>query len=168
MYRYMRDCRKHRDERTVHAWRELSELLVAFVLAIALVVPVRAMPAGTMPHEDTSLISVSFAANEQGAADLSNHAAVCHMHFEHHQLVRIENAFVMPALDSVRACYLTGVNLLTSLQPLPFADHLALNLMVTTRWWLPAPARNERARADLLQSITRGRAMADAVCAKRS
>jgi hypothetical protein len=162
----MRGCRKHRDDRTIHAWRELSKLFVAFVLAIALVVPVRAMPAWAMPHEDTSLISVSFAASEQGEADLSNPIIVCHMHFEHHQLVRIENAFVMPALDSVRACYLTGVNSLFS--QLPFADHLALNLMVTTRWWLPAPARNERARAHLLQSITRGRVMADAVCAKRS
>jgi hypothetical protein len=111
--------RKDGDDRTVHAWRELSELFVAFVLAIALVVPVRAMPAGAMPHEDTSLISVSFAASEQGEADLSNPIIVCHMHFEHHQLVRIENAFVMPALDSVRACYLTGVNSLTSLQPAP-------------------------------------------------
>jgi hypothetical protein len=135
-------------------------LFVAFVLAIALVVPVRAMPApGAVPHEGTSLISVSFAASEQGAADLSNHVVVCHMHFEYHQLLLIENAFVMPALDSVRACYLT----LTSL---PFADHLALDLMATIRWWLPA--RNERARAHLLQSIRRGRAMADAVCAKRS
>jgi hypothetical protein len=30
------------------------------------------MPAWAMPHEDTSLISVSFAASEQGEADLSN------------------------------------------------------------------------------------------------
>jgi len=115
----MRGCRKHSDDRTIHAWRELSKLFVAFVLAIALVVPVRAMPAWAMPREDTSLISVSFAASEQGEADLSDPIIVCHMHFEHHQLVRVENAFVMPALDSVRACYLTGVNSLTSLQPAP-------------------------------------------------
>jgi hypothetical protein len=115
----MLGCLKHRDDRTVHAWRELSELFVAFVLAIAVVVPVRAMPAGAMPHEDTSLISVSFAASEQGAADLSNHFVVCHMHFEHHQLVRTENAFVTPALDSVRACYSTGVSSLTPLKPAP-------------------------------------------------
>jgi hypothetical protein len=115
----MLGCRTHRDDRTVHAWHELSEWFVAFVLAIALVVSVRAMPAGAIPHEGTSLISVSFAASEQGAADLSNHVVDCHMHFEHHQLVRIGNAFVMPALDSVRAGYLTGVNSLTSRQPAP-------------------------------------------------
>jgi hypothetical protein len=160
--------RRHRDDRTVHAWRALSRWIVACVLAIALVVPVPAMPAGAMPHEGSSGISVSFTASEQGAGSLSNHALVCHMHFEHHQLVRAENAVVMPALDSVRACYLTGVNSLTSLQPAPLRDHLALNLMVTTRWLLPASACNERARAHLLHSITRGRAMADAVCAKRS
>jgi hypothetical protein len=73
------------------------------------------MPAGAMPQEGSSGISVSFTASEQGAGSLSNHALVCHMHFEHHQLVRAENAVVMPALDSVRACYLTGVNSLTSL-----------------------------------------------------
>src|ERR1700730_8239872 len=107
--------RKHRDDSTVHAWRVLSGWFVAFVLAIALVVPVPAMPAGPMPHEDTSGISVSFTDSEQGAAGLSNHALVCHMHFEHHQLVRSE----IPALDTSRACYLTGVNSFASREPAP-------------------------------------------------
>ena len=109
----------------IRARRVLSGWFVAFVLAVALVVPVPGMPAGTMPHEDTSVISVSFAssvsflASEQGPADLSSHAITCHMHFEHHQLVRSENAYVIPALDSVRACYLTCVNPLASLEPYP-------------------------------------------------
>ena len=103
----------------IHARRVLSGRFVAFVLAIALVVPVPATPAGAIPHEDTSGISVSFAASEQGVAGLSNHALVCHMQFEHHQLVRAENALVMPALDSVRACYSTGVSSLASLKPAP-------------------------------------------------
>jgi len=103
----------------VRAWRVLSGWIIAFVLAIALVVPVPAMQAGAMPHEDSSGISVSFAASEQGAGSLSNHALVCHMHFEHHQLVRAENAVVMPAPDSVRARYSTGVNSLASLKPAP-------------------------------------------------
>jgi hypothetical protein len=109
---------KHRDNKMLHAWCVLSGRFVAFVLAIALVVPVPAMQAGAMPHEDTSGVSVSFTASE-GAASLSNHALVCHMHFEHHQLVRAENAVVMPAPDSVRARYLTGVKSLTSFQPAP-------------------------------------------------
>jgi hypothetical protein len=117
--------RKHRDNRMIPARRVLSGWFVSIVLAVALVVPVPGMPVEAMPHEDTSPVSVSlaasvsFAASEQAGAGLSNHALICHMHFEHHQLVGIENAFVMPALDSVRACYLTGVNSLTSLQPAP-------------------------------------------------
>ena len=86
----------------IHARHVLSVWYVAFVLAVALVVPVPAMPSGVMPNEDTSPISVSFAtpvsfaASEQGGEDLSGHALVCHMHFEHHQLVRSDNAVVIP------------------------------------------------------------------------
>ena len=111
--------RRRRVDRTVRAWRVLSGWIIAFVLAIALVVPVPAMQAGAMPHEDISGVSVSFTATEHGAAGRSNYALVCHMHFEHHQLVRAENAVVMSALDSVRARYSTGVNSLTSLEPAP-------------------------------------------------
>jgi hypothetical protein len=103
----------------VHLRRVLSGRFVAFVLALALVVPAPATPAGAIPREDTSGISVSFARSEQGVADLSDRALVCHMHFEHHQLVRAENALVMPAPDSVRACYSTGVSWLASLKPAP-------------------------------------------------
>jgi hypothetical protein len=109
----------------IHARRGLSRWFVAFVLAIALIVPVPEMPAGAMPHEDTSPISVSFvafvsfAASEQSGEGLSSHALACHMHFEHHQLVRSDNAVVMPPLDTSRACYLTGVNSFASLEPAP-------------------------------------------------
>ena len=107
------------------ARRVVSRWFVAVVLAVALVVPVPGMPAGAMPHEDTSPISMSlaaslsFAVSQQGGAGLSNHALVCHMHFEHHQLVRSENLFVIPALDLSRACYLTRINPLASLEPYP-------------------------------------------------
>ena len=37
----------------VHARRVLQRRFVAFVLAVALVVPAPAMPAGAMPREDT-------------------------------------------------------------------------------------------------------------------
>jgi hypothetical protein len=109
----------------IHARRVLRGWFVAFVVAVALVVPVPGMPTGAMPHEDTSPISVSFAASasfassEQGVEDLSNLALVCHMHFEHHQLVRPDNAVVIPALDTSGACYLTGVNSFGSLDPAP-------------------------------------------------
>jgi hypothetical protein len=109
----------------IHARRVLSRWFFAVVLAVALVVPVPGMPAGAMPHEDTSPISVSFvasisfAASAQDAADLSNHALACHMHFEHHQLVHSENAIVIPPLDLDRACYFTRVNPLASLEPYP-------------------------------------------------
>ena len=115
----------HRDKRVSYARRVLRRWFVAIVLAIALVVPVPGMPAWAMPHEDTSPISVSFAtsvsfaASEQGGEDLSGHALVCHMHFEHHQLVRSDNAVVIPALDTSRACYSMGVNSFASLEPAP-------------------------------------------------
>lgn len=107
----------------IRARRGLSRCFVAFVLAMALVVPVPEMPAGAIPHKDTSPISassaafVSAAAGEQGGESLSSHALVCHMHFEHHQLIRSGNAAVIPALDTSWACYLTGVNPLASLEP---------------------------------------------------
>jgi hypothetical protein len=109
----------------IHARCVLSGWCLAFVLAVALVVPVSGMPTGAMHHEDTSPISVSFAAsvsvaaNEQGGEGLSSHALVCHMHFEHHQLVRSDNAVVIPALDTSRACYSMGVNSFASLEPAP-------------------------------------------------
>jgi hypothetical protein len=108
----------HQDEEAVRTWRVLTGWIAAFVLAIALIVPVPA-PAGTTRHEDARPISESFAAAEQDPADLSSHALVCHMHFEHHQLVRSENVFVIPTLDSVRACELTPVKSLASLEPAP-------------------------------------------------
>lgn len=111
--------RRHRDKSMVHARRVLRGRFVAFVLAVALVVPVPVTPAEAIPREDTGGISVSIAASEQGAAGLSDRALVCHMHFEHHQLVRAESALVMPAPDAVRACYSTGVSWLASLKPAP-------------------------------------------------
>jgi hypothetical protein len=108
--------RKRRYNEAVHAWRVLAGRIAAFVVAIALIVPVPVMPAGTMRHEDMSEIS---AASEQGPADLFSHALACHMDFEHHQLVRSENAFVIPAHVSIRVCYLTDVNSLSSREPAP-------------------------------------------------
>lgn len=102
-----------------YAGRVLSGWFVAFVLAIALVVSLPEKPARAISHEVTSPISVSFAASEEVGDGLSNHTLACHIHFEHHQLVRSENAFVMPALDSVRASYLTCVNPLATLDPYP-------------------------------------------------
>ena len=71
------------------------------------------------PISVSSTTHVSFTTHRQSVADLLNQALACHMHFEHHQLVCSENAFVIPALDSVRACYLTRVNPLASLEPYP-------------------------------------------------
>lgn len=108
---------KRRDEGAVRTWRVLTGWVAVFVLAIALIVPFPVMPAGAMPHEDASPISVSFAASEQGPAGLSSHALVCHMHFEHHQSLRSENALAIPAPDSSHAFYLAHVNPLASLEP---------------------------------------------------
>ena len=113
----MAGYRMHRDKGMIYAWRVMSGWFAAFVLAVALVVPAPGMPAGATPHEDTSPVSVSVAAGGQSGEMLFN--AVCHMHFEHHQLVRSDNVVVMPALDTSRACYLTGVNSFTSLEPTP-------------------------------------------------
>lgn len=117
--------RMARSKKMIRARRVLSGWCVAFVVAVALVVPIPGMPNGLMRDEDTSPISLSFAAsvssaaNERGPADLSGHALVCHMHFEHHQLVRSDNAVVIPAFDTSRACYSTGVNSFASLEPAP-------------------------------------------------
>jgi hypothetical protein len=117
--------RMHRDKRMIHARRVLRGCGVTFVLAVALLALVPGMPIRAMPHEDTSPIfvssaaSVSFAASEQGGEDLFSHALVSHMHFDHHQLVRPDNAVVIPALDTSGAYYLTGVNLFASLEPAP-------------------------------------------------
>jgi hypothetical protein len=60
----MAGYRMHRDKRMIYAWRIMSGWFVAFVLAVALVVPTPGMPAGATHHEDTSPISVSVAASD--------------------------------------------------------------------------------------------------------
>lgn len=115
----------NRDKRMSHARRALRGLLVAFVLAVTLAVPVPGVPAKAMPQEDTSPISVSFAnsvsfaASEDGGEGLFNHALACHMYFEHHQLVRPDCAAMILALDTSGARYSTGVDLFVSLEPAP-------------------------------------------------
>jgi hypothetical protein len=110
----------------LHARHVLSGWFVAFVLAIALIVPIQGrMPTEAMPHEQNSPISlsfvapISFAASAQDVAELPDHALLCHMHFEHHQLIRSENAYVIPTFDSIGACYLTRVIPLASREPYP-------------------------------------------------
>jgi hypothetical protein len=103
----------------IRGWRLLAARLVVVSVVIALIALIPAMPAGSASEKDMSTVSMSFNAGEQGPANISSHAYASHMHFEHHQLVRAENAFVMPALDSVWACYSTGVSWLASLKPAP-------------------------------------------------
>ena len=100
-------------------WRLLAARLVVVGVAIALIALIPAMPAGSASEKDMSTVSMSFNAGEQGLANISGHAYACHMHFEHHQLVRIENAFVIPALLSIRVGYLVDVVLLNSREPAP-------------------------------------------------
>jgi hypothetical protein len=115
----MFDYQKHRYEGVVRAWRLLAKCLVAVSVAIALIVPIPPMPAGGTSEEAMSTISMSFNAGEQGQASNSSHAYATHMNFEHHQLVRIENACVTPAPRSIRVGYLIDVVLLNSREPAP-------------------------------------------------
>lgn len=71
------------------------------------------------PMSISTATQLSFTADQKSVADLLNQALACHMHFEHHQLVCSENAFVITALDVVRASYLTCVKPLVSLEPYP-------------------------------------------------
>jgi len=103
----------------IRSGRALSRGIIVVLLAMALVVPVPGVPAGAIPHEDTSPISVSFAASEQGGALLSGRALACHMHFEHHQLVRSETAFLLTAPEALGAWYSPRVNPLASVAPNP-------------------------------------------------
>ncbi|MGH7886276.1 MAG: hypothetical protein ACREPG_00295 [Candidatus Binatia bacterium] len=115
----MVDYQKHRYERVVRAWRQLAKRLVAVSVAIALIALILPMPAGGASEEDMSTISMSFNAGEQGQANNSGHAYATHMNIEHHQLVRIENAFVIPAAVSIRVGYLIDGVLLNSREPAP-------------------------------------------------
>ncbi len=110
--------RKRRDDEAVGAWRVLTAWVAGFVLAIAIVAPVPA-PAGAVPHEVTSGVSFPVAASKQGPADPSGNALACHMHFEHHQLLRSENALAKLPPDSSQAFHLAPVNPLASLEPYP-------------------------------------------------
>jgi hypothetical protein len=110
---------KHQVDETARKRCGLIACIVGCFLAIAIVVPNPPMPAGTVPHEGTSEVSIRFASREQAPENLSNHALACHMHFEHHQLVRSANPFLIPAREPGRACFLTRVNLFSSLEPAP-------------------------------------------------
>ncbi|HZM07099.1 MAG TPA: hypothetical protein VFC11_01440 [Methylocella sp.] len=111
----------HRDAGAVYAWRVLTGWVAALVLVTALVFPGQAMLVGAL-HGDQSTGSVSLAASEQDASDLASDALASHMYFEHHQLVRSEIATVLPTLEAVRACYLTCLNRLASLEPYPVRE----------------------------------------------
>jgi hypothetical protein len=112
----------HRDARAVYAWRVLTGWVAALVLATALVFPGQAMLAGALHGDERTGSSVSLANSEQGAADLASEVLVSHIHFEHHQLIRSEIATILPALEAVRACYLTCLNPLASLEPYPLRE----------------------------------------------
>jgi hypothetical protein len=100
-------------------WSLLAARLVVVSVVIALIALIPAMPAGSASEKDMSTVSMSFNAGEQGPANISSHAYASHMHSEHHQLVRIENAFVIPASLSTRVGYLVDVVLLNSREPAP-------------------------------------------------
>jgi hypothetical protein len=108
---------KRRDNEAVAAWRVLTGWVAAIILAIALAASAPQIEA--MPDENTRGTAAEFAAGEQGAGDFSRQTLACHMHFEHHQLVRSETAFMPPAPEALGACYLTRVNPLASLEPHP-------------------------------------------------
>jgi hypothetical protein len=98
-------------------WSLLAARLVVVSVVIALIALIPAMPAGSASEKDMSAVSMSFNAGEQSPANISGHACASHMDFEHHQLVRIENAFVIPATFSTRVGYLADVVLLNSREP---------------------------------------------------
>ena len=112
----------HRDAGAVYAWRVLTGWVAALVLVTALVFPGHAMLVGALHGDQSSGSSVSLAASEQDASDLASDALASHMYFEHHQLVHSEIATVLPTLEAVRACYLTCLNRLASLEPYPVRE----------------------------------------------
>jgi hypothetical protein len=89
------------------------------MFVVALLGPILDSPAKSMPDEGTSAITVTILSSQQGAQELLTQALACHMHFEHQQLLRAENAFAIPIPSPVQACYLTRVNPLASLEPHP-------------------------------------------------
>jgi hypothetical protein len=110
---------KRRSDEAARMWRALSACIAGWFVAMTIVAFNPLMPAGAIPHENASSICVSMVASEQNPLDLSGHALACHMHFEHHQLVRSENACMLPILDTVRERHLTRVNPPASLAPSP-------------------------------------------------
>jgi hypothetical protein len=76
--------RKRRSDEAARMWRALSVCIAGWFLAMTIVAFNAPMPAGAIPRENTSSISVSMVAGEQGPVDLSGHALAWHMHFEHH------------------------------------------------------------------------------------
>jgi hypothetical protein len=111
--------RNRQYDEEVHVCRVLARRLIAIVAVIAIIALIPAMPPGATFQEDMSAGSMSLATGGNGPSDLSSHALACHMDFEHHQLVRSENSFVIPARVSTRVGYLTDVNSLLSREPAP-------------------------------------------------
>jgi hypothetical protein len=109
---------KHRIETAFRAWRLLAKRLICVGVAIAIAL-IPATPPGTSAQEDMSTVSMSFNVGEQGPANISSHAHASHMDLEHHQLVRSENAFVIPPPVSIRVGYLIDVNWIHSGEPAP-------------------------------------------------
>src|SRR5262245_13910428 len=108
---------KRLGDEAARIWRAVGACALGCFLVIATVAPNPPTPVGAMPHEDSSAASISFASfvpSEEGPADLSSYALACHMHFEHHQLVSVENGFLTPAREPVRTSHLMRINPLTS------------------------------------------------------
>jgi hypothetical protein len=115
----MLDYQKRRDDKMIHAWRVRSGWWVALILAIALALPDPAMPGMTAPRHDSPQISASSDAGGPTLSDLCDCALALHLHFEHHQCVRAESAFLIPVQSAKPAFFSTAATTLMSLPAAP-------------------------------------------------
>jgi hypothetical protein len=110
---------RHRNSTLGEVRRVVTRWVISLAVVAALFDPALEMPAGAAADGGTSTAAVTVASSKQGVSGLLAQAQACHSYFEHHQLVYFENASTDYAPETARACYLTDVIPLPSLNPYP-------------------------------------------------
>lgn len=110
---------KQQESAAARVFRALGGWVAALALAAVLFASAPPVRTGAAAVDGATGMAAAVLASEDGTADHLDYGLACHMHLEHHQLVRSEMVFAEPFPDAIPAFYLTRVNPLSSREPYP-------------------------------------------------